>query len=303
MSGPVFPPSRAVALLVVAAALGGVVGAGLGQQVQECGPVGLEPADRERTVSGGESARILVDVTNEGAVPGTAWVNATAAPGWATSVEPSSLYLNATETKEAEVQASPAEGADESRSPYELTLTAELECSVEGFGAAGSDSTEETVDIQLQGASGSGSSDGGSPLTTLPGVGLLLVGAVAILGVVGYPMVRSRTRDWVDAGSPEPVKTVAAGEGVAFPLVVENVGDEAGTADLEIEAVPEGWSGFIAVPSVEVEPGTEETVEVLLRAPQETKGTNGASVLVHVQPAEAELEATLVELTARLDRG
>lgn len=270
----------AVALLLAAAAGLGLLGAATAQ-VQDCGPVSLSPKSYDRTVEEGGAAEILADVTNEGPVGGQVWVNVTPAQGWAVDVEPATFVLNATETKQATLTATPT-GASSS-SPYEMAVSAELDCSVPGVGAAGSDRAEETISLQVESSgSGGGGSTGSNPVTSGPGMGLLILGSVALLSVVGYPMVRRRRRAAVVARAPQPAKRIEPGRGVTFQVEVENPSDEPATYDLELAGIPADWSGFLAQPALEVGAGGEGAVEVLVRAPGEAAPGEGAQVTVRV---------------------
>jgi hypothetical protein len=276
------PSLAAVAVLAVAAAGLGVLGSAVAQ-VEDCGPVSLSPGSYDREVSEGGAATIVADVTNDGPVGGQAWVNATPAQGWSVDVEPATFVLNATETKQATLTATPT-GSTSSSSPYEMAVTAELDCSVAGVGSAGTARTEETISLTVQDpGDGSGSASGSSsPLLSGPGLGLVLLGSVALLSVVGYPVVRRRRRGRaVEASVDDPVKRVGAGKGVTFRVDLGNPGDEARTYDVELVDVPDAWSGFVAVPEARVEPGASQGVEVLVRAPE--SGTPGDRGQVRIE--------------------
>lgn len=294
-------PAISAALLLAAAAAGFV--GGTVAQVSECGPVSLATDDGERKVSEGSTVRIAVDVTNDGALPGEAWVNATSPAGWTADVEPSSFSLGARETRTVEVTARD-EGASEDGSPYELGIEADLVCTAGQVGSPGSASTEETVDLELASTSG-GSDGGGNPLTSAPGMGLALVGAVAILSVVGYPVVRARRRPAAEVEAVQSVLPVTAGEGVSFGVTVRNDGGTASSFDVELEDIPEGWSGFVARASIDLEPREEESVDVLVRSPEGAQPGDQGKVRVRAQPRSEDGEpgkADVATLSANVER-
>lgn len=299
-------PLAATALLLAAAAGLGALGAAVAQdQVQECGPVSLSPDSYERTVAEGGSAEIVLEVANDGAVGGQVWVNATPASGWTVDVDPASFALGAAETKEATLTASPSDAS--AGSPYEMGVSADLECTVDTVGqSAGSDRAEETLSLQLQGGDSGGESSGASawtsPVTSAPGMGLLILGSVAVLSVVGYPRLqqRRRSRDAPSVTAPQPAKRVEPGRGVTFPVNLANPSGEPANYDLEVGEVPPAWSAFVAVPEAEVAPGEEEAVEVLLRAPGDAEPGDGARVTLRVRPQGADGADATVDLTAHV---
>lgn len=295
--------ASAAALLLAAAAGAVLVGTVLAQvPVDECGPVDLDPDSYQRTVDGDTPARIVVDVANGGAVGGTAWVNASNPSGWTVDVTPASFPLNGSETREAQVTATPAD-ADPDDSPFQLAISSDLVCSAGGLGSPGSASDEEEVELQLQGApSSSGGPDGGAsgPVSGGPGMGLVVLGSVAVLSVVGYPVVRRRTQAHAEASTPGSVQRIPPGSGGSFPVVVRNAGGKAGVFELELEGLPADWSGFLALPSLELEPGEEETVQVLVRPPDDAGSADRAMVRVRVSP-DGGGDAEVVELTAQVN--
>lgn len=290
------------AFLLAATAAAGVMGVATAQ-IEECGPVSLEPDAYERTVHGGDSATITFDVTNDGAVGGTAWVNVSGAPGWSTEVEPSSFPLNATQTQSVDVVATPTPGADAESSPFQLDVQAELDCSVSGVASAGSSSAKQTIDLALEpGPGGAQGSGDGNPVMSGPGVGYVLVGAVAVLSVVGYPVMRRRNRAGVGLEAPRPARSVAPEEGVSFQVNVTNTGGRPGTIHLDLEDVPEGWSGFLARPSVDLQPDESAGVDVLLR-PVDVEGVpDRATVRVRARPDGREKDSDVVDLNVHLTR-
>lgn len=297
-------PSVALAALVLATtAAAGLLGSATAQvDDYDCGPVSLASDAYERTISGdGDSASIQLDVSNDGALGGTAWVNATGAPGWTTAVEPASFELGAAETRQVDVVASPTSDVDAESSPYELALRAELDCTVGELGSAGSAAAEETIDLAIQGSSGgSGTQNGGGPLTGGPGLGYVLVGAVAVLSVVGYPVVRRRNRAAADLEAIHPIQSTNPREGISFTVGVTNTGGREGTVDLDLEGVPEGWSGFLARPRVDLEPGASTPVDVLLRPVDPDGAAREATVVLRALPEGRERGGDTVELTAHL---
>lgn len=294
-------PAGLVVALLLAAAAAGLVG-GTVAQVSECGPLSVDPNSDERTVSEGAAARIVVDVTNEGVVGGSTWVNASAPTGWSTDVDPSSFSLGGQETRSVEVTAQD-EGASSDGSPDELTIQADLVCQAGDLGSSGSASAEDTVELQV--ASTSSSSDGGNPLTGAPGMGLALVGAVAVISVVGYPMVRARQRPAAAIEAVQDVQPVNPGDGVSFPVTIRNDGGTASSFEVELEDVSEGWSGFVARASIDLEPGEEEGVDVLVRAPGSAGPGDQGTIRVRAQPVGEDGEpgkADVVELRAHVER-
>lgn len=283
--------------LLLAVAAAGLLGVVTAQVGDDCGPISLDPSSSSRQVDGNGLARIPVDVTNEGAVGGTAWVNVSSGPGWSTDVQPGSFTLNATETKQVEVTAGPVE--EDAAQPFDLGITGELNCQVAGMGTGGSASTEESVSLQLQSAS-SGEGGSGNPVTDNPVMGLMLVGAVAILTVVGYPIIRKRAGPSVEISTPEPAKHVAPDKGVSFPVVVRNTGREAGTFDVTLEDVGDDWSGFLAVPDVTLDAGEERTVRVLVRPPGNPASGARTTFRVRAAPEDGG-DGEVVELAAHVN--
>lgn len=296
------PSALASAFLLLAAAAGTLAVAGAAvAQIEECGPLGLAPDARERTVSGDEDATITLDVSNGGALGGTAWVNASGAPGWSTAVEPGRFSLDARETRQVDVVATPT-NADEEASPFELSLQVELDCSVSEVTTAGSAAARETIDLELQ-DDGSGALGGmAGPAMSGPGMGYVLVGAVAVLSVVGYPVVRRRTRAAARLEARRPSQATSPGKGISFETVVTNTGGRPGTIHLELEDVPQGWSGFLARSSVDLEAGESRTVDVLLRTVDEETATREATVRVRARPGGRERGSDDAELTVLLTR-
>ncbi len=263
-----------------------------------CGPVSIATTPEEVSLEPGGNATVDVAVTNDGSLDGSARLDLSVPQGW--DVQPAErtfgLAAGATETVTVTVKAST--DADRFSPPYNLDATASLDC-----GAAGaSDPATATVGLALDtggGAGGTGGDDGGPGLGT---AGLVFLGAVAVLTVLGaLPWVQSRRALRVEA--KEPLLGVEPGEGVSFPVEVENRGKEPDTVRFDMDGVPDGWSAFIAVPSLDLDAGEHRTLWVLVRSPPDARAGDVATVNVHAASETHSERSVTVDLTAKVSNG
>lgn len=118
---------------------------------------------------------------------------------------------------------------------------------------------------------------------------LVLVGLVAAIVVLARRPARG-----VAADCPEPLKQVKAGRGASFPIEVRNAGGEPVTAQLEVGAVPEGWSAFMPLPDVQLAARESRNLFLMVRAPEQAGVGDAVDVEVMVRnPARPEKTTTV----------
>lgn len=97
---------------------------------------------------------------------------------------------------------------------------------------------------------------------------VVLLGLVAAV-VLALSILASNRRVAVRLSSPEAEQPVAAGGRAAFPLRVHNITRQADTVFLRAHPLPEGWAAYLPTPQVDLEPGQQEEVSVVVIAPKE----------------------------------
>lgn len=128
----------------------------------------------------------------------------------------------------------------------------------------------------------------GVRLAETPGPGLALGVGVLVLGIVVVGVWRARrTRPFVRMTCAKPEMTVAAGKGGSFPLHLENVRSRPETVQLRLEGIPLGWSAFVPLAEVRLEPGEAKELWLLVRPPPYAHPGVEARILVRAIPRAA----------------
>ncbi|HVL88043.1 MAG TPA: hypothetical protein VM681_08600 [Candidatus Thermoplasmatota archaeon] len=98
------------------------------------------------------------------------------------------------------------------------------------------------------------------------GVLLLFPLALAAVGAGAWWYLRSMGAPPL-LSAPEPRKNVEPGKGVSFPLRLRNGSSQRATLRLDVQGGAEGWTAFLAMPDVQLDPREERTLYVLVRSP------------------------------------
>lgn len=225
---------------------------------------------------------------------GTVTFASDATGGWTVAAEPITL-AGATPGQASRAPASarvtaPAAPASNST---RITLTATLAC---GGPLGGTATQSVTLNPTIAGPGAPlGPGEGGvgpSPLLLGLGVVVLVAAAAAAMALRGRGL---------DIRSAEPRRDVPPGGGASFPVTVTNRGRSAVDAVLEVGELPAGWKLVAPPQGWRLEPGQSETVQVLLRSPDDAKPGDAAIVEVRARAAEGkrvaqtELQAFIVD--------
>lgn len=154
------------------------------------------------------------------------------------------------------------------------------------------------------GGDGSGAGDGpGAPTdggsSNLIAVGL--VGVVAATGVIAWA-VRARAGG-VRLTCEMARRSTRAGQETTFPLRVKNRGRRPVTAQIRAGEVPKGWSAFVPLPSVKLDPGQSKDLWVSLRAPRDAAPGDAVDVAVQAQAKGASGQTSEVQMHAEVEGG
>lgn len=265
-----------------------------------CGPI-TSTAVSPAPLSAGATGVVVLTVTNGGqlAVRATASMNIREA-GWEYDADaPSAVVIPAGQSGSFSFNVRPTEATTEDALAQ---LTARGVCQAAGpVPCPDQACTVEAGAIQTR--VGFRPSEG----LDIPGLSDLnfppeyLVASLVLVGLVAAIMVLARRPPrGVLADCPEPLKQVKAGRGASFPIEVRNAGGEALTAQLEVGAVPEGWSAFMPLPDVQLAPRESRNLFLMVRAPEQAGVGDAVDVEVTVRNAARPGKAATVRVRAEV---
>lgn len=120
-----------------------------------------------------------------------------------------------------------------------------------------------------------------TPLTSFLGdkAVWVVIGGIGVLVVI-LVAATSKKKGGVKLRCAEASKSVNAGDGVTYPVVVENTGRDDDVISLSLSPLPEGWENFLSKGEVSLDASDEETVFLTVKAP--SHASPGARVSVRV---------------------
>ena len=132
-----------------------------------------------------------------------------------------------------------------------------------------------------------------------PYIWVVLLGFVAAV-VLALSLMAANRRVAVRLSSPEAEQSVAAGGRTTFPLRVHNITRQPDTVFLRASPLPEGWAAYLPTPQLDLEPGQQEEVSVVVIPPKEADtgahqavDVTATSALAPRRPATMRFEATV----------
>lgn len=261
------PPVVLAAGLLVALVLAGAPAQAQGQPPCE---LTLEAAEDNPSTGGfiqGVPKSFTFIVTNTGGLQAEGEVTVSDPPStwfWTTTLPEVDLASgdSRTYTLRVEYEGARAQGAELS-----ITIT-NVECPAAGLGFAPvSGSNSETLSLTFSHAplAGPGDADDGLPWAWIL-FGLLVLGTV-----VAIPALYSGRRTAIEAFCEEPERTVVAGRGTSFPVVLRNKAKRSVHVGLEVTDVQEGWSALVTLPDLELGAKESRTIYMMVRAPAEAR--------------------------------
>lgn len=278
---PTHPPGRALlaaALLVAALAL--LAAPATAQSGCDAPELTLEETPGTFQPQG--TTTLAVTITNPNPVAADATFTLNAPAGWTTGQERQTVTVASGSSEEIRFTVTaPAQrqGVAQGR----VVAESSLQCNYT-FTMPTSSVASTSFDVAVEQSS--------TPWTTMLAGGVILVG-----GVFAVLAVRSR-RASLELDCAEPLKEVSAGRGASFPLHLVNRRGEPDTVRLELLEVPEGWSAFVAVPEIELEPKEERELWLMIRSPPEASAGESATVTVEAVPARGDQgDRTVVRAT------
>lgn len=294
------PGMRAVLLLLLALAT-----PTLAQSIPEapdvCGPISAAALGPVAALAPGESGQAVLTVTNDGEanvlvvarmqVEGQGWTGDTAdqrrrvAPGASVDFQ---------------FNVSPTEGTTtEGRALFVAGGTCEAPNPTVPCPAQACTVPEVTAQARLPYQAPEGLDIPFLDQFRLPLEGVL-AGVVLIGLVAGIVVLARRAPRALVADAPEPLKMVRPGRGASFPVVVRNPSREAVSAQLEVGAVPEGWSAFMPLPDLQLAPREERNLFLMVRAPEEAQAGQAVDVEVTVRDAARPSRDVVVRVRAEV---
>lgn len=128
-----------------------------------------------------------------------------------------------------------------------------------------------------------------------------LIAALVLVGLVtAFLLLARRPKRGLRAECPEPLKMLRPGRGASFPIAIENPGPEATTAQLEVGAVPAGWSAFMPLPDVQLAARESRSMFLMVRAPAEAATGDAVEVEVVVRPHSRPQKPVIVRVRAEV---
>lgn len=135
--------------------------------------------------------------------------------------------------------------------------------------------------------------------TVGPYIWVVLLGFVAAV-VLALSLMAANRRVAVRLSSPEAEQAIQAGGRGAFPLRVHNITRQADTVFLRASPLPEGWAAYLPTPQLDLDPGQQEEVSVVVIPPKEADAgatqsvdVTATSALAPRRPATMRFEATV----------
>ncbi|MFO1533088.1 MAG: hypothetical protein ABR562_05240 [Thermoplasmatota archaeon] len=240
-------------------------------------PTGLEPFDQPRTVTLG-----LGDMP----------------VGWTARLSQTEFHLRPGASGESTLTVSvTAEARVDSAS---ATVTAKMfALGVNQVPVAGPQADPDATAATVVKASRSDSVTRDVLETVGPYIWVVLLGLVAAV-VLAVSVLAANRRVAVRLSSPEAEQAVAAGGRTTFPLRVHNITKQQDTVFLRASPLAEGWAAYLPTPQLDLEPGQQEEVSVVVVSPKEAEAgahqavdVTATSALAPRRPATMRLDATV----------
>lgn len=276
-----------------------LAGAQVPPSIVPCGPIAIPAAPAAPApVTPGAQASIVVDVENNGNVPATITVTASADAGWAivSSPAPTNVPQQGVQSFTVVVEA-----ATDATRAGTITFSASGTCDTplgtncpQAACVAASVNTQVVVPLRA---------DEGF---RFPGLGSLdldpeyLIAGILLVGIAtAIPLAMRKKRGGIVAECPEPLKMVKPGRGTSFPIELRNAAKEPVSAQFEVGPVPEGWSAFMPLPEVQLAAREARSLWLMVRSPQNAAQGDAVDVELRLRDATGK-DARVVRVRAEV---
>jgi len=268
--------------------------------------VDVKPASSALATSLDQAGTVDLVVTNTGTPTGTPLDQARTIglsvaevpQGWHASIAPTELHLAPGQSGKATLTVSVT--ADAQGDATDVTVQARLyPLGVNAVPVAGSQVDPESTAAATVKATRSDSSTRDVLEAVGPYIWVILLGLVAA-AVLVLSLLAANRRVAVRLSSPDPEQALPAGSRANFPLRVHNITRSPDTVYLRASPLPEGWNAYLPTPQIDLEPGQQEEVAVVLLSPKDA--ADGSRQIVDVtatsslaprRPATMRFEATV----------
>ncbi|MHB8584474.1 MAG: COG1470 family protein [Thermoplasmatota archaeon] len=226
-----------------------------------------------RVLSAGGSETVDVYVENDNMIEVAIVLNATVPAGWTAVFDSNHFSLgprtvsqgNATVRKLTLLAPTQATGAP----PGDVVVSARAACAGDGVSPAA------VAQVQVELAS--------------PSLFLIALAAIAVLAIaLGATIWRIRiARGMVRLASPDLFREVPAGHAVSLRVHVENLRNKPERVGLRVEGVPLGWTAFLPLHELRLEPGEAKELWLLVRPPPYVASGTEARLTLRAAPRHA----------------
>lgn len=130
----------------------------------------------------------------------------------------------------------------------------------------------------------------------------VVIALLVLLGILAsIPLLLRKRPRALSADCAEPLKTLKPGKGASFPIAVTNPSPDAIRADLEVGAVPEGWTAFLPLPDLQLAPRESRNLFLMVRAPDDAAPGETVDVEVTVRNAARPDRPSLLRVRAEVE--
>lgn len=254
-------------------------------QLDACRPPILSFQEVPRPFAPGSSVAIQFAIENPNgphvdAVRAT--VTTTAPAGWSATVAQRELTM-APNDWEVDVLALTAPNRGSGQAAGSITLLVTFVCTNGEIQTSAS--TTQTIDVEISQLS--------VPWPLVLGAFAVLASGVAILGA-------RRLRRGVSVTVSPEEKPVEPGKSAKFTVTVHNRRGKPQRLTFLATGVPEGWTTHLALEDVELEPGEEKALWVLLKAPPAAIAGTVAEVALRLESPRGAGESVATRVRARV---
>jgi hypothetical protein len=267
-----------------------------------CGPI-TAAAVAPAPIAPGEQAEVTVTVTNEGELPASVTVAMLVdTPGWTSVSGDQSATIAKDATSDFRFIVSATEDA---AGDARATFTAGGTC--EAPGAVLCPEQACTLrDITTSTTIGYRAPEG-LDIPFLKDLEIqpeILIAALVLIALVTAILILARRAPKaLSAECAEPLKLVRPGRGTSFPVSVRNPSQETLVAQLEVGAVPEGWSAFMPLPDIQLAPRESRNLFLMVRAPETASDGDTVDVELAVRNAARPEKVSYVRMRAEVEPG
>ncbi|MCA1813529.1 MAG: hypothetical protein LC624_06215 [Halobacteriales archaeon] len=232
----------------------------------------------------GQAAQFNLTVTDTSAFPARADVNLSApSGGWQAQITPATSQVQA--SGNAVFAIAVVAPRTTTLPVLNLAIATRLTCQdpVLGNAIGGPATASNTLGLSLA-TSGTGQPGGGNPASlaaSAESLGLLII-LLAAAVIVAIALLLQK-RGGVRLTATEPHRDMPPGGGASFPVLVHNRTDRAARVELHASDPPEGWRVLLPPSALELGPGEERTVQVVVRSPANAQPPTGAQVDVEAR--------------------